>query len=115
MCGQRHIHKLNMAAESHLSCSYSGILTAFMSIFFDGCKQLNGSKSSRRVLVGCDHMRRFVEHTCIFYCLFWMFGHHRQGGDVTWIRGHRARQKPWNMSRMTDIYGVEVFSVGPDF
>lgn len=66
VCGQRHIHKLNMAAESHLSRNFSGILTAFMSIFFGGYKQLNGGKSSRRVLVGCDHMRRFAGHTCIF-------------------------------------------------
>lgn len=70
MRGQRHIHKLNMAGESHLSCSFSGILTAFMSILFNGCKQLNGSKSSCRVLVGSDHMRRFVEHTCIFIVYF---------------------------------------------
>lgn len=81
MCGQRRIRKLNNAAEGHLSRSLSWYSDSTSCQYIQRWlqKQLSGSKSSCRDLRGCDHTRRFPEHTCIFYCLFWMFGRSTQG------------------------------------
>ena len=104
MCGQRRIRKLNNAAEGHLSRSLFWYFDSTSCQYIQRWlqKQLSGSKSSCGDLRGCDHTRRFPEHTCIFYCLFWMFGRSTQGLNDS--EAPRAGQKPWNMSRMTDIY-----------
>lgn len=106
-----HMYDNYIPAESHLSCSISGMFKTFMSIYFF---RINGSKSSCRDFRSCDRMRRFVEHTCIFIVCFGCLVTADRGWEVLKDLGAPpgAGQKPWNMEGMTDIYHVRPFFPG---